>query len=287
VVVVRFAGGDLLRTTLESLQRQRANGDIEVIVAYDEANPPLPGWVDAYPAVRWAPGPGGASPARLRAIGVRQSRGTLVACTEDHCAPAPDWCARIATAHVATRGRAVIGGAIDKGEPADGTAWAAYLLDYSRYLPPVAAGPSEYLSDCNVSYSRAALDEVQDTWSHDFHETSVHWALQARGYALHLDPGILVFQHRPIRLAEYLAERREHGRVFAGTRVTDASALQRSVWWFLTFALPPILVRRVATRLRERGARHRVPRGTWGPLWRAAVAWSAGERQGYQARRSR
>src|SRR5699024_5027539 len=50
---------------------------------------------------------------RRRAAGLKVSRGRIIAMTEDHALPAPDWCRQILAAH---DGEApVIGGAIENG----------------------------------------------------------------------------------------------------------------------------------------------------------------------------
>lgn len=279
VVIVRFTGGGAIGSTLAALDAQHAGDDVEVIVAHPSRDLPSDELQARFPYARWVAGDEGASPARLRTLGVLASRGTIVACTEDHCIPAPDWCDRIRSAHA--RGPVVVGGAIDKAQPAQGTAWAAYLLDYGRYMSPLPAGPAEYASDCNVSYPRAALDAVAGEWRDEFHETTVHWALARSGVSLQLDPTIVVHEHRDVMLAHWLPERREHGRTFARTRVANATSWARARLAVATLVLPPVIVLRIVQHLRARGTLSRVPSSAWVPLVRAAMAWSAGEREGY------
>ncbi|MGH7710977.1 MAG: hypothetical protein ACREOG_06815, partial [Gemmatimonadaceae bacterium] len=208
VVIVVFAGGRLIKRVLEALERQEGvAGPVELIVAMS------PGLVNEQtvhsgaPAARLVRGPAGAHPAALRALGVRLAAAPIVACTEDHCIPARDWCARIIAAHRGTP--LAIGGAIQKLQPDAPVAWAGYLLDYGRFMPPFAAGPAAYLSDCNVSYKRRALDAITAEWQEAFHETRVHDAIREREGAdtIVLDPSILVMQSRRPHLATFLGER--------------------------------------------------------------------------------
>ena len=286
VVVVRFVGDDGITRTLEALAPQLApqlaerGGELVVAHRPDEAPPAA--MRTRFPAVRWVACETGASPARMRADGVRASTGAVVACTEDHCIPASDWCARLLQAH--ERMHAIVGGAIDKVPTASAPAWAAYLLDYARYMSPLPAGPADHASDCNVSYRRSDLDDVSAAWEDEFHETTVQWALAARGVTVQLDPSIVVRQHREIALADYLRERREHGRVYANTRIAGASPLTRARLAATALLLTPVLVLRVRGILATRSARGMVPRAAWGPLVRGAAAWSAGEWDGYVGR---
>ncbi len=278
VVIVRFAGGVAMDGTLRALEPQR-DDVAEVVVAHRSDDGPTDAQRARYPWVRWVDGGVAASPARLRGAGVRACRGTLVACTEDHCVPAADWCARIVAAH--GQRLAVVGGAIEKGEPAAATAWAAYLLDYGRYMPPLVAGPARYASDCNVSYRRSELDRVREAWPDEFHETTVHWALAALGVPTVLDPAIVVRQDRAVQLTAWLAERRAHGRIFAGTRVAHTPVVGRLRLVLTALLLPPVIVWRVRAGLRARQATARVPREAWFPLLKGAIAWSRGELEGY------
>jgi len=278
VVIVRFAGGPAVERTLDALESQRGDG-VEVVVAHRREDGPTEAQRARRPWVRWVDGGAAVSPARLRAAGVRACAGTLVACTEDHCLPAADWCARILASH--GRASAVIGGAIDKAEPASPLSWAVYLLDYGRYMPPLAAGGAAYASDCNVSYRRHDLERVAESWRDEFHETTVHWALAAIGVPTVLDPEIVVRQDRTVQLAEWLAERRDHGRIFAGTRVARMPWTGRARLAVQALLLPPVIAWRVRAGLRARRAAGRVPRAAWRPLLMAAIAWSRGELDGY------
>ncbi|MEO6445465.1 MAG: glycosyltransferase [Gemmatimonadaceae bacterium] len=292
VVIVRFVGGDALAETLLALEGQQQPPPSFEVLCVTAPESPIPGeWRERHPSVHWIEGPPRCSPARLRSLGVSAARGTHVACTEDHCVPAPDWCARIVAAHAGEPGVSrVVGGAIDKRpDPStpDGSAWAAYLLDYSRYMPPFSPGPAQYASDCNVSYVRAALENVRQVWEVEFHETSVHDALAAQGIPLRLDPTVMVFEHRPVKLWDYLRERGEHGALFARTRLIGASPVTRVQWFATSLLLPPVLVMRAVQRVRRAGQLHRVPARAWPPLVAAAVAWSLGEVRGYLAGRAR
>lgn len=283
VVVVRFAGGDAIVRTLDALAAQVERAGGEIIVAHRGNDAPSAASVARFPSVRWAAGDASATPARLRALGVAASNGRIVACTEDHCVPSADWIERVLHAHGGTS--AIVGGAIDKAPTEAVAPWVAYLLDYARYMSPLPPGPSAHASDCNVSYERRDLDAVRDAWREEFHETTVQWALAARGVHVVLDPSIVVQQHREIALSEYLRERREHGRTYAETRIAGASAPARARFALLALLLPPVLVMRVRRVVASRGGAATIPNGVWGPLTRAAIAWSRGELDGYLGRR--
>lgn len=281
VVIVVFAGGTAITRALEALVGQEdVHGTVELIVAAAAGTVDERAVRDAAPTARCVSGPAAAPPAQLRALGVCAASAPIVACTEDHCIPRPSWCARIVAAQ---RGPAlVIGGAIQKLNPDSAIAWAAYLLEYGRFMPPIASGPATYLSDCNVSYKRAALDGIADVWRAAFHETSVHEAIRQRAgmSAIVLDPSIVVLQSRRPELMPFLAERFAHGRVFARLRAARYGVLARVAYGAAALGLAPVLVvRALHTAWRRREARVSAVRAL--PyLALAATCWSAGESVG-------
>lgn len=287
VVIVVFAGAEYLRRCLDALaagQVDATKGRVEVIVAHER------GVVDALARdhvslaadgaldIHHVRGDAGCGPARLRALGAAAARGSVIAFTEDHCLPAGDWCLTILAAH--ERESAVIGGAIEKVPDDTGLNWAGYLLTYARYMPPLAPGAAPYLSDCNVSYRRTHLDLVQDTWLTDFHETSVNWALKARGIALILEPAMLVRQQRTLAWRSAMREQLEHGSIFARTRTAGMPLPRRIALIALSPALPAVMVARTIRRARASGGSVPLVRSLPG-LVALATAWAVGELRGY------
>jgi hypothetical protein len=275
---VVYAGGRCIKRVLEALQHQDAvAGPVEVIVALSPGRVNEQTVHSAAPGARVVRGPADAHPAELRALGVRLAAAPIVACTEDHCVPARDWCASILRAHASHP--LVIGGAIAKLQPDRPIAWAAYLLDYARYMPPLKAGPADYLSDCNVSYKRSVLDSIPPDWQTAFHETRVHDAIRARAGAdaIVLDPNIVVLQSRHPRLRAFLVERFAHGRLYAHLRAETYSSRQRWMYAGGALGLGPVLVwRALRNAWRSRDARLGALRAL--PILSlAALCWSAGE----------
>ena len=245
VVVVILTGRiDCLARCLAALTRRRCASAPEIIVPCDESVGDLSILGEEFPEVEFLRVKGIRTYAELRAMGVRESQGRIVALTEDHCIASPDWGAQILRAHEAPY--AAIGGAVDKKSPDSSLNWAMYLADYLRYMNPVPEGPTNHLTDCNVTYKRTTLDSIADVWADEFHEPVVHARLQARGESLWLDPRVVVYQQRSLDLSRALKDRYAFGRLFASTRAVDFSAMQRLLYCLLSVLLPAVLVGRVA-----------------------------------------
>lgn len=284
VVVVVFAGRDYPGRTLEALAAQEGAPAMEVLLCHDETWDRLDETAAAFPDVRMIGRPGRRTYAELRAAGVHAATGRIVAITEDQIRPTPTWCAEIVAAH---EGDCVAaGGAVEKGPGRAGgddttLNWAIYLCDFVRYANPVQEGSSEYLTDTNVSYKRAVLEEIPDVWREEFHETDVNWTLAGHGGQLYLSPKIVVEQQRDLTMGEALDERFSFGRLFASTRVRATGVGGRLYYSVFSLLLPILLTLRVVSHAWPRPRYRR-------PLLRALpyvallnAVWCLGEFVGY------
>lgn len=244
VVIVTLGGRDYIPSCLAALKEQIDVPDVEIIIPCDERIYDLDSLRSKYPSVQFVPVPGRKTYAELRAIGFHTAKGAIVALTEDHCMPEPHWCANIIKEH--EKPYAAVGGPVDKEGKDTILNWAIYLNDFGRYMSPMKEGNASYLTDCNVSYKRNILYEIPELWRDEFHETTVNWELQNRGYTLHLSPEVKVFQQRSLSYRFAFRERYAFGRLFASTRVAATSAIKRMLYATFSFLLPALFVLRVA-----------------------------------------
>lgn len=280
VVIVTLGGEGDLERCLAALRGQTLDGGLEILAPWIGEPPAL---ARRFPEVRWISTPAGASPAAMRAAGVRQATAPVVALTEDHCIPSPGWSTAILHAHAGDCVAA--GGCIEKDTPDSALNWAVYLADYLRYAAPRAEGPAAHLSDCNVSYKRAALERIAVVWREEFHENMVHAALRQTGQSLWFAPSIEVRQRRSFRPHGVLGDRRAFGRLFAATRARQVHAYARLVLLGSTIALPALLTARVAAHALSK-RRHGVALLRAAPwLVVLSTAWAVGEFLGYLTKR--
>lgn len=102
----------------------------------------------------------GASVFELRALAVGQARGEVVAVTEDHCVPGPDWARLVLAAHAANPDADMVAGAVTNGSPRTLMEWANFLSVFAEFLPPVTERPGFRVPPgSNVSYKRRVLPE--------------------------------------------------------------------------------------------------------------------------------
>lgn len=293
-VVVTITDGDpYLSRCLRALESQTGARPLEIIVPVHPALDDVEALRRRHPAIRFVdienmpfteppPDPGLAHLVYdlRRASGLRAARGEIIAMTEDHALPPPDWCARMVALHAALP-HAAIGGAIDHGGRGL-LSWAAYFTEFIRYQNPVREGPAKFLSDVNVSYKRKPLEAIGGVWSIFYHETAVHEALTGADHTLWLSPA-LALQHTrgPLSLATLCRQRAAWARVFAGRRAQTISPGMRRLLAVLAPALPALfLLRCWAVVLRTR--RNVLPLILLTPILVLLFAfWAYGESVGY------
>jgi hypothetical protein len=278
-----------LEPCLAALTRQSGAGAVEIVVPYLPSTRGIEPLRRRYPDVYFLETPDlrtylseGVSREHhdeLRARGLAAARGRIVALTEDHGIPAPDWCARIIEGH--RKPVAGLCGAIENGvdRPLN---WAVYFCDFLRYQNPLPEGEAGNASDVNVSYTRGALESIRPVWQETFHETSVNAALRLTGGKLAFAPGMVIYQHRQcLRLIPALQERFVWGRSYAGTRARLADMPRRLFLALFAPLLPALLTFRM-TRMAWKKRR------TMGAFLKALpltfvleVSWSCGEFIGY------
>jgi GT2 family glycosyltransferase len=279
VVVASNRDKALLQACLGSLLGQCQRLNAELLVARAGAPGDVASLAKTYPSVRFVNAPIDASIPQLRAIGMAQASGDVVALTEDHCIADENW---VETLTQSASGDAdVVGGGMDNARRSRAVDWAAYFAEYGFFStdrPERPEGPP-LLTGANVAYKRHVIADVIG-WAQDGEwENVAHTRLVARGSMLRFARTAAIYQNQTYSLTAFCADRYEHGRDYARKRLAEDAGARR---WFLLAAsplLPPLLTWRVA----RASARSR-----WGTFLRALpatvlflTAWSVGEAVGY------
>jgi hypothetical protein len=270
-VIVTITDGDWhLERCLNAIFSQPSDGELQVIVPYIPGRDPVDSAQQFFPlvhfvAVQSAPAPGISAGLDhytydlRRAAGLRATKGDIIAMTEDHAIPAPDWIMTIADLH-RTLPYSAIGGTID--HTASGLLnWAVYLADFGRYQSPVREGPAQYVSDINISYKRRPLHLVRDSWTDGYHETAVHGRLMSEGNVLWLTPRLRIgYDRGTLPLRRLIRERVAWARLFAARRITTSPVRKRLGFLALTPLLPGLLYYR---RIRDAASKGRTGARLW------------------------
>ncbi len=120
---------------------------------------------DLGPSVRWLPRPTCMTVFQLREVAYKESRGEIVASTEDHCRVMPGWCRRILDVARRASGGCGIGGALENGTTDNLMDWAAFIVTQAPALAPLPSGAVKRTTGAaNVSMKRRAVERLP---SHD------------------------------------------------------------------------------------------------------------------------
>ncbi|HSJ64406.1 MAG TPA: glycosyltransferase [Gemmatimonadaceae bacterium] len=234
-----------------------------------------------FPRVRLIGVPQGTTIPHMRAIAFAEARAESVAVIEDHVIVPRDWARRLLDAQMRTR--AVVGGSVENAATERLVDWAAFLCEYSHCIPPLPAGPAEWLTGNNVVYPRAVLQRHRAVIEEGKWENHLHEALKRDGVSLVCVPEIAVGHKKHYTIREYLSQRYLYARSYAGARVVGQPVAKRVAYGIAAFALPPLLFYRTLTRVVSKG-RHRAELVRSLPLLALFVtSWALGEVVGYWA----
>jgi glycosyltransferase involved in cell wall biosynthesis len=280
VVIASVNGRPYLSACLAALSKQSGSVATEILVA-DCVGPSVTDFVRAeYPHVKLISFGERKSVPELRAAGILASSGRLVAITEDHCIPEPDWTASLVAAHGRSPA-AAIGGAVDNAATDRLIDWAVFFCEYSNFISPVVDGLVHDLPGPNVSYKRAALGDLQDMLREGYWETFLHTRLEAGGQELRSDPTVRVLHKKHFGFWSFFQERFAYGRAYAGTRNEFVSRGRRLYYLVFSPALPALLVLRIGRRVLSRGRHLREFVRALPVVVTFMLAWAAGEFVGY------
>ncbi len=222
VVIAAIVGEKFLDDCLESLQLQAQRLGAQVIVVAcgpDEFAGRIAEkfpWVEVIHRAERETVPG------LRAHGVEQATGEIVAIIEEHCVAAPDWLEQALKAY-AGGDFGVVGGPVAPDGYARLRDWVVYFCEYNNYLPPWQEGGAHELGSANIAYSRAVLLKYKDLLGGGYWEASLHPRLWADGVKFHAAAAMVVRHRGPFNFGYYLQQRYWFSRAFSGARKLPAA----------------------------------------------------------------
>jgi GT2 family glycosyltransferase len=280
VVVASFRARAVLEQCLAALERQLGQAGVELIVARPASLGDLDAIARAHPNVRVVGSPAepvGAELPRVRGAGLSAARGSLVALTEDHCAPANDWIARLL--EHARRPVDVLGGAMDNAQRDRAVDWGAFFAEYGFFA---GADGVPLVTGANVAYGRAVVDRVASWSLAGAWENVIHARLAEAGARLEFDPSLRVLQLLSYGLQAFCGDRYRHGFDYARVRLAEehTTAGRRLVRAATAPLLPPVLAWRIGRRLRRPEQRSAF-RSSLPFTLTFLAAWSVGECLGY------
>jgi hypothetical protein len=194
----------------------------EVIVASAADEPVWP--ADGRPRLRWVTCRG-ATTFELRAAGIAAATGDVVAITEDHCEPRPDWASRILDEFRAFPRCLAVGGAVVNGTVDTVVDRASFEATFARYAPDALTAPIPCIANLALRREWATIGGPAGWLEFEFLP-----AMARLPGAVRLSSQILTVHSQPLRLRAALGLHYDNGRSATGLmRGAEPRSLARAV----------------------------------------------------------
>ena len=248
VVIASIVGPPFIDDCLASVEEEGKQIGAEVIVVACGTEGYAKRIQDKFPWVRVVHRPQRETVPELRAIGVQQAMGEVVAIIEEHCLAAKDWLYKALEGHERP-GYAAVGGPVVDYAYTRLQDWVVYFCEYNGYLPPWVEGEAYDLNGANIAYRRDILLDHQDRLRQGYWEATLHPVLLKEGLKLRSLPGMIVYHRGPFPFGYYLQQRYWFSRAFAGARTKALPASRRLVYLVASPLVPFILLARMGARV--------------------------------------
>ena len=247
VVIVSLHGQPLMEDCLRALESQQGDVDIETIVVCFWPNGFPEGLKKAFPKIHLLQPSTRLGIPQLRALGLAEASGDIIAITEDCCIPADNWIEEIVKAHHSEY--SVIGGAIENASTNTITNWAAYLCEYSQMLLPIHRGEVESIAGNNSSYKREIFDKINKEFRTEYWEYFLHQELRKSKIKILSVPEIIVFKKKEFGFLYFLSQKYHFSRSFAGMRGKLIPLSRRILSALFSPALPFLMTWRIGQQV--------------------------------------
>jgi glycosyltransferase involved in cell wall biosynthesis len=205
-----------LRACISALARlEPLDGGLEVIIANDGGTPPTEALEEGRGLELSVVESAGRGPAAARNVGAARARGSLVAFTDDDCAPEPVWAVALLRRHLA-QPDALIGGPTMNALPGNPYSRAAQAIaDAALAHHNADPGTPRLLPSSNVAAPAALFQEiggfderVAKAGGEDF-ELCNRWG--GRGWSLAWEPEATVLHSHPLSLIGFWRQQSAYG----------------------------------------------------------------------------
>jgi len=226
---LRARSADALRSVLDQEGLEQA--EVILVDAGLGRHEPLPG--SEHPQVRTIQPPPDATFGGMRARGVREARGRIVAFLEDHVVAKPGWLNAIIQSFEGPW--AAVGAEVENANPEVGLSPVIGLINYGLWSPPMPRGEMDLLAGNNLAYRTeflhrygADLDELL------LCDTIQQWRIAEDGGKLFAEPAVAIRHSNPTRIGTCLQSEFLYHWCFAAMR---ARYFKWSAWRTLRYVV--------------------------------------------------
>lgn len=239
IIVPTFNGASRIGNCLDSLQRQVAGRDVEILVIDDGSTDNTAEVAGRYGGVRVI-SQANAGPAAARNRGAMESRGAIILFTDDDCVPLPDWL----SAMLEPFGDAEVVGAKGVYRTRQTAIVARFVqIEYEdRYRRMARHSSIDFVDTYSAGFRRDRFLEIGG-YDTSFpvacaEDIELSYRMSARGWAMKFVPAAVVYHTHPDTLSRYLkkkfkfafwrvlAVRKNPGKAFKDSHTPQVMKLQ-------------------------------------------------------------
>lgn len=228
VIMPSYNSESTIQGCLNALLNQSYGGESEIILV-DSSVDKTPHIVARnYPRVKLIHLNKKTDPGTARNIGIRESKGEIIAFLDSDCVTKSDWLEKIALAHESSY--SVVGGSINiANNENDLVGWAGYLAEFREFLPELPRREVEHIPTCNLSLKRRIVSEY-GLFQGEFYpqeDRVYNFYLRQGGEKILFDSSIKIYHYHRSNLVSFLNHQNKIGEITA--RVLKIIPLEGSV----------------------------------------------------------
>ncbi len=261
VVVITPDQLETVRPTIQALRRQTARRELEIVIVAPSREQLRLSETDleGFAAHRVVEIGELRSTSVARAAGVRAALASVIAFTEDHCFPGPEWAAVLIERH--RESWSGVGPVFRNANPGTAVSWANFIIEYGEWIDPLPGGEAPQIPGHNSSYKRQALLEYGDELPQALEaESTMQWDLMSRGHRFFLEPKAICHHLNYSLFVPSVSLRFCGGRLFAGNRARKWSPARRGFYVLASPLIPFVRLGRVIRCLRRIAQLRQAPR---------------------------
>jgi hypothetical protein len=177
-------------------------------------------------------------------LGVKYARAQVIAFTEDHAFPAPNWAERLLAAH--SKPYTAVGPAMRNADPSTLVSWADFYMGYGKWAEPIQSGEIDFLMEHNSSYKRSSLLEYGDRLEQMLEsETVMQYEMARKGQRFWLEATTYTAHMCYGKWGPWLDCMQWHGRIFAARRANGWGLAHRALYFFGAPFIPFVRLNRI------------------------------------------
>lgn len=251
VIIASVNGLPTIAECVTALSQQECNFDFEIIIA-DRTNDNTAEHLREYfPFVNLIRVFEPTGIPQMRALAMSRASGEFLVVTEDHCIAPRNWLAEIVKAHES--GYEVVGGAVENACRASLVDRAAFLCEYSHFMPPIVEGETEFVTGNNTSYKHSQIKKVDDSLLKNYWEYFLQKELRQMGVKFLSVPTLVVSHKKEFGFSYFLKQRFHYSRSFAAMRKGKSSFPKQILYLIYMPILPFHLTWRIFRNVMRKG----------------------------------